>query len=109
LPFAPGDLVARYGGEELAIILPRAGPEAATGMGQLACEAVRNLEIPHKESSTDAGTLTISVGAATVVWREGGSAEMPHALVASADRALYRAKRNGRDQVATGLVLGASN
>ncbi len=101
------DVVARYGGEELAIILTSAGATSAVGAGRLACEAVRDLQIPHKHS-TEAGILTVSIGAATVLWRQGGSAEMPHALIASADRALYQAKKSGRNQVCTGLVLGAS-
>jgi diguanylate cyclase (GGDEF)-like protein/PAS domain S-box-containing protein len=108
LPLGSNDVVARYGGEELAIILTCAGAASAASTGQIACEAVRNLQIPHK-LSTEAGILTVSVGAATVLWRQGGSAEMPHALIASADRALYQAKKSGRNQVCTGLVLGASS
>ncbi len=108
LPLEPGDVVARYGGEELAIILPRAGADMATDIGQRACEAVRALQLPHRHVPTDAGILTISVGAATVLWRQGGSADMPHGLIASADRALYQAKNKGRNRVCTGLVLGAS-
>ena len=108
LPLEPGDVVARYGGEELAIILTRAGADMATEFGQRACEAVRALQLPHRHGPTGAGILTISVGAATVLWRQGGSADMPHGLIAAADRALYQAKNKGRNRVCTGLVLGAS-
>lgn len=108
LPLGSTDVVARYGGEELAIILTGAGVASAASMAQRACEAVRDLQIPHKQS-TASEILTVSVGAATVLWRQGGTAEMPHALIASADRALYQAKKSGRNQVSTGLVLGASS
>lgn len=108
LPLTSQDVVARYGGEEFAIILGRAGAQAATETGHLACKAVQQLQLPHRRPPTANGILTISVGAATVLWREGGSAIMPHALVSSADRALYQAKRDGRDRVSTGLVLAAS-
>ncbi len=108
LPLAVGDVVARYGGEELAVILHRSGAAEAVKMAGLACDAVHRLQLPHRRPPTADGILTISVGAATVLWREGGSSNMPHALIASADRALYQAKSNGRNRVSTGLVLGAS-
>ncbi|KQN28326.1 hypothetical protein ASF00_10710 [Sphingomonas sp. Leaf34] len=108
LPLSSDDIVARYGGEELAIVLAQGGADWAADIGQRACDAVRGLQLPHRHAPTDARILTISVGAATVLWRHGGSAEMPHALIASADRALYLAKKSGRNQVCTGLVLGAS-
>ncbi|MFC3579510.1 sensor domain-containing diguanylate cyclase [Sphingomonas hylomeconis] len=107
LPLDTDDVVARYGGEELVIILAHAGVERAAQTAAEARAAVEALRLPHRRLPRDDGSLTVSIGAATVLWRKGGTALMPDALIASADRALYQAKRCGRNQVSTGLVLAA--
>jgi len=90
-----GDLAARYGGEEFAVILPWTdGPGALTVAEQLRL-AIEELRIPH-EASPLGGQVTVSVGAATAFPRARGSRQD---LVASADRALYRAKSGGRNCV----------
>jgi len=88
------DFVARYGGEELVVVLPRTDAAAALTLAQQLCLSVRSLEIPHKRGA--AGPfVTISVGAATT----GPDADRsPEALVAAADSALYRAKGLGRNR-----------
>lgn len=91
----PGDLVARYGGEEFVAVLPATGEEGARGIAERMCSAVRSLEIPHAHSSA-ARILTISIGCAT---SEPGSSDAPAWLLESADRMLYRAKKEGRDRV----------
>jgi two-component system chemotaxis family response regulator WspR len=91
------DLAARYGGEEFAVILP-ATPFIEIGrLGDKLCQAVEALNLPHGASSTGEH-VTISVGGATMIPRHGESF-VP--LVDAADKALYEAKRGGRNRAVT--------
>ncbi len=91
----PGDLAARYGGEEFALILP--GLESAKAM-QIANNIqmyIESLQIPHEHS--DAGTMvTVSLGVATLTLDQHMAKSM---IIELADKALYRAKDNGRNTV----------
>lgn len=89
-----GDLPARYGGEELAVILPAADSEAARKIADSLRAAIEGLGIRHEESPFR--VVTVSVGVSSARPREGG---LPEGLVAAADRALYRAKGAGRNRV----------
>jgi diguanylate cyclase (GGDEF)-like protein len=91
----PFDLIARYGGEEFAVILPDMSRDNALAMAEKMRLTVAELAIPHA-SAGGAPRVSVSIGVATQ------SAEHPvdtASLIGAADRALYRAKRNGRDQV----------
>jgi diguanylate cyclase (GGDEF)-like protein len=90
-----GDLVARYGGEEFAILLPATDAAHALIVGQMLRECVERLRIPHGESAAGPW-VTLSVGAATAYPRAG---LRPRTLLERADRALYQAKRAGRNRV----------
>jgi diguanylate cyclase (GGDEF)-like protein len=90
-----GELVARYGGEEFASILPDTDLFTAITVAETMREAVRNLQVLH-EGSVAERFVTISVGLATT---QPTVEKSPASLIASADEALYRAKRQGRNRV----------
>jgi diguanylate cyclase (GGDEF)-like protein/PAS domain S-box-containing protein len=90
-----GDLVARYGGEKFAILLPKTDLEGAILVSEMICSKVRSLQIPH-EKSLVAPYVTISIGVASTIPEPP---LMPKTLILRADQALYEAKKNGRDRV----------
>ncbi len=90
----PLDLAARYGGEEFVILLPRTDRDGAALVADAIQRDIRDLAIPH--SASDVGeTLTVSMGIAVASPRE---AEAMASFIESADRALYQAKKQGRDR-----------
>ena len=99
----PDDLVARYGGEELGIILPQADAHAAAIVAERVRKAVADLRILH--GGSDGQPITVSIGMATAMARDGGSVTMPEALLSAADRALYAAKADGRNCCRAAVLL----
>ncbi len=96
-----GDVVARYGGEEFAILLPFTAFEVALIMADRLRLCVEALSLP--EPDFPAGCrVTVSIGVATFP-EHGSDGET---LMASADKALYGAKGNGRNQVVGFPALG---
>jgi diguanylate cyclase (GGDEF)-like protein/hemerythrin-like metal-binding protein len=89
------DLLARYGGEELVVVLPDTHVEGSYQVAQDICAAVSKLKIPHAGSDT-AAYVTVSIGVASMNPPRVSSADR---LVAAADQALYQAKKQGRNQV----------
>ncbi len=92
----PGDVLARYGGEEFTVILPQTHQAGALKVGEDIRKAIKNLEIPHRNSLVDS-VVTISLGIATTI---PNSADKPQLLIEAADLALYQAKERGRNCLA---------
>ena len=92
----PSDLVARYGGEEFSAVLPDTNQEGALRVAEAMRDEVKALALAHAHSGT-AQRVTISLGIAT---RVPDQADEPGSLIDAADRALYRAKRSGRNCIA---------
>jgi diguanylate cyclase (GGDEF)-like protein len=87
------DLAARYGGEEFAVLLPGTDGRGAFDIAERIRTGVAKLG-PHYPAGT-CGAPTISVGVACMVPQLGSH---PRDLISAADRALYEAKRNGRNR-----------
>ena len=96
----PGDLVARFGGEEFVVVLPNTESEGALQVANEICESLRSRRLPHTGSPF--GIITISIGCATLIPQAGMHAPD---LIAMADHALYTAKHNGRNQVCLSSAL----
>jgi diguanylate cyclase (GGDEF)-like protein len=93
------DLAARYGGEEFAVLLFDTGMEGALSFAERFREGLDALEVPV--GTGESVQVTASLGIAV-----GSEMATPAELVAAADRALYRAKGDGRDRLVTAVVDG---
>lgn len=89
----PPDLVARYGGEEIAIIMPNTDYPGAMVIAELILDRLLQENIPHPKCPL--GRVTVSIGIAIA---ERESLSESHQLVEVADAALYTAKAGGRNQ-----------
>lgn len=90
-----GELVARYGGEELAVIIPGDSPDSVTRQAEHLRAGVEQLALPHPGSPA-APVVTVSIG---VAFGALDGEVTPSGLIAAADRALYLAKQRGRNRV----------
>lgn len=90
------DVVARFGGEEFALLLPHTTREEAIEVAMRCVQAIDLASIAHPDSPIGP-TVTISVGVASL--EVGAGAISPSRLIRDADEALYRAKAQGRHQV----------
>jgi diguanylate cyclase (GGDEF)-like protein len=91
-----GDLAARIGGEEFALLLPDSAAGLVEGVAERLRQSVLDQEIVHQSSAV--GRVSLSIGVA-VVGPKGLQTTTPSALVEIADQALYEAKAQGRNRV----------
>jgi diguanylate cyclase (GGDEF)-like protein len=90
------DEPARYGGEEFAVALPETGLAGAVELAERIRSRIESEQVPGVDNGTPL-RVTASLGAASMPV----SADSAQALVASADAALYEAKRAGKNRVVT--------
>lgn len=88
-----GDLIGRLGGEEFGIVLPRTRSESAEPMSDRLRDALSGVRVP--DATGDILGFTVSIGLA----QHSGPWESASELLLRADRALYQAKREGRNRV----------
>lgn len=93
----PADMLARFGGEEFAVLLPDTDEYGAAIVAEQLRAGIESLSIPHPTTSP-LPVVTISVGLSSMV-RPSHADIVP--LLERADRALYAAKRNGKNRVET--------
>jgi diguanylate cyclase (GGDEF)-like protein len=91
-----GDYVGRYGGEEFVILLSLSDPASAEENASRVLEGIVSLNIPHEYSQT-ADRVTLSLGVYSTI---PTGTESVNELYERADKLLYQAKRNGRNQYA---------
>lgn len=94
----PSDLAARYGGEEFAVIAAHCDLEAALALAEILRARIAGLGLPHAASPR--GHVSVSLGVAVMQAEEGEDGGDARELIRRADKALYLAKRQGRDRVA---------
>jgi len=87
------DTVARFGGEEFAVILRQTTLDNATVLANLLRMFVQNKKLVKKSTGDILGTITISIGIAVL-----GETDTPASLIQRADACLYRAKHGGRNR-----------
>ena len=92
----PGDLAARYGGEEFLILLPNTDTQGSVAIAEKIRSTLEKVAIEHIKSDT-ANYVTMSFGVASI--KPHYEENEPEKLVSLADKALYKAKAQGRNQV----------
>ncbi len=92
----PEDFVARFGGEEFALLLPHTSADGAARVMERIRTAIVDLDIEHGGNSWNRVTVSVGYSALTPTFNDGQSG-----LVQLADAALYQAKSGGRNRVET--------
>ena len=95
------DVVCRWGGDKIAIILPNTDHAGALRTAEKVRAAVEGLHIRGKSNSGEGIAVTASIRVATAVTAPDEAATIHRNLLQAADKALYKAKRDGQNRVAT--------
>ena len=90
-----GDVIGRYAGDEFVVLLPRTTTDTAREVADRLRVAVERERVPLRGTASETVSVTLSIGVATAE-----HADHIEAVFAAADRALYEAKRAGRNAVA---------
>ena len=93
-----GELAARFGGEEFTLVIPGMNKEKSLQYAENLLQAVRDLEIENIKSPAEKKTLSISLGIYTHLPLPKDTPVNIDKLLELGDKALYEAKRRGRDQ-----------
>lgn len=101
IPSRPADLCVRYGGEEMAILLPDTDAAGAMAIAERVRVAVQMLDIAHRANPERVVTVSLGVSTVKAVLHQGHFTD----LLKTADKALYSAKAAGRNQVCLGDAL----
>ena len=99
------DVLARYGGEEFVALLSNIDENLSTDIAERIRRSIKELKLKYNEQNIE---ITISIGSSTYHPSKApsiSSAKVATKLIHSADKALYYAKNNGRDRVASGEVI----
>jgi len=94
-PRRPGDLTARYSGEQIGILMPNTDAAGARAVAERIRTGIENMQLPHSGSAS--GVVTVSAGVASLSPQR--ERDTPATLVAQTMEALRRAKAAGRNQV----------
>lgn len=91
----PGDLIARFGGDEFTIILPQTDRAGAIAVATIVARKLKDRQLPHPASELGSA-VTVTIGCSTMVPARGIAMRE---ILERADRALYRAKAEGRNRL----------
>lgn len=99
------DIAARYGGDELAVILPSADIVEATMAAEKLRSAIEGLWLTHEGNPEGGNWVTVSIGGATALSCDEVTMGVFETLLTAADNALYEAKQQGRNRVMTARLI----
>jgi len=103
------DVVCRWGGDEIAIILPATDSTGALRVAEKIRAAIQDLRFSSDRNSNECVTVTASIGVATATPEQEGALTAPHDLLKAADKALYQAKHDGHNRVKIAAIAPAGD
>lgn len=101
------DIVCRWGGDEVAIILPGTDHAGAIRAAEKVRAAVEALRFRATKNADEWVSVTASIGVATAVTEPDKAVSIPQNLLTAADKALYKTKRKGQNRVGTAALISS--